>query len=160
MGPTGVTSKGATEWDKHGLVGRIVRVFVDDGVIMSEEAADHIEHTAEVLKRLLANGITLKASKCCFGANKITTLGHELTAGQGIKLDPDKIRAIMQTEPCRRVDALRAFIGTISWVSKSIPNHTALLQPLRKIANKYEAKSRINISSEWEESMAVDYLYK
>jgi hypothetical protein len=46
------------------LINQICRIFVDDGIVYSECEEMHITDLARVLKRLVANGISLKASKC------------------------------------------------------------------------------------------------
>ena len=136
--------------DCVGLVGRIVRVFVDDGCVYSEEEKDHINDLARVFCRLAANRVELKPVKCIFGTDHIALLGHEVLAKKGIRPDPDKIKAILQLDLPQTVDALHNFIGATGWVSKFIPEYAELAKPLRDIIHSYDKKSKANIEHEWE----------
>ena len=81
-----------------GLLNRIVKAFVNDGCVYSNEEADHVNDLARVFCRLSANQVSLKPVKCLFGAHQILLLGHEVTASLGIRPDPSKVAAILDME--------------------------------------------------------------
>lgn len=51
-------------------------VYMDDVVIFSKSAADHIGHAKSVLTLLHEAGVTLQLNKCVFFCSKIANLGH------------------------------------------------------------------------------------
>ena len=102
-----------TPYCREGLVNlhqRICKIFVDDGITHSLEAKDHNYDLASVLKRLVANFISLKASKSVWGTTKLPVLGHEVRAKEGITADPDKVKAILQTKKPDLSTEMRSFI--------------------------------------------------
>lgn len=132
------------------LLNKIVKVFVDDGIVYSKRTVDHINDLAKVLKRLSANKLGMKPSKCTFGADRITALGHDVVAGLGIRPEQTKIEAIIAMDLPDTVDALSTFIGATGWVAKFVPEYAALVAPLREITKKYKSKSKMDIKHEWQ----------
>ena len=51
-----------------------------------------------VLTRFSANGVTLKLKKCQFGVSKIEYVGHIVTGGQGVPMNPKKVDALLAKE--------------------------------------------------------------
>ena len=134
----------------NGLLNRIVKVFVDDGCVYSQQTEDHVDDLARVFCRLAANHVSLKPVKCLFGADQIALLGHEVVAKMGIRPDPEKCMAILDMEIPPTVDTLHNFVGAMGWVSKFIPEFAELVKPLRDIIGRYDKKSKARIAHEWE----------
>ena len=155
MGPVECTCKADTTgikkecWCERGLINIICRIFVGDGVIYSKEEEQHIGDLAEVFKRLTANGITLKPSKCVWAVTELPILGHVVMAGVGIKADPSKVKAIVDTDRPTDVAALKLFVGMCSYLQKFLPFFAEYATPLRDIIKKYPGKAPANITSEW-----------
>jgi hypothetical protein len=74
---------------------RFVVVFIDDILIYSETAEEHEEHLRIVLGRLRQQKLYAKFSKCEFWMEKVTFLGHVLSA-KGIVVDPSKVESVTQ----------------------------------------------------------------
>ena len=72
---------------------RFVLVFFDDILIYSASLAKHLHHVRAVLTVLHQHRLFVKRSKCAFGVDSITYLGHIIFA-QGVDMDPDKVQAI------------------------------------------------------------------
>lgn len=68
-------------------------VYIDDILVASESADQHLEHLRMVFERLCQHGILINSSKCVFGQNKVLFLGHEVSA-DGIKPTDEKFSAI------------------------------------------------------------------
>lgn len=73
---------------------RFVIVFFDDILVYSPCFADHLHHLEEVFDCLTQNHFYLKESKCSFAQQRLEYLGH-IVSGAGIKLDPEKIQAMV-----------------------------------------------------------------
>ena len=65
----------------------------DDILVWGATKESHDSRLREVLSRVRSTGLKLIPSKCAFGVNQITYLGHLLTA-DGVKPDPCKVSAI------------------------------------------------------------------
>jgi hypothetical protein len=73
---------------------KFVIVFIDDILIYSKDEKEHEEHLRIVLQILREHKLYAKLSKCEFYKDKIQYLGHVISK-EGIAVDPDKIKAIM-----------------------------------------------------------------
>ena len=136
---------------KRNLVDSICKVFVDDGVTHSAEREDHLDDLALVFKRLVSNGISLKASKCIWGTTELPLLGHLVKAKRGIAPDPDKVKAILQTSKPMLSNELRSFVGQLEYQRKFIPCLHEYLAPLRQMLKDCPYKTAMDISDRWSE---------
>ena len=74
-------------------------------------------------------GLTLKPSKIHFGPKEVQNLGHVLSA-DGIRMDEDRIKAIIDLEIPTTIKELRSVLGTVNFVRKFIPNLAPITEPL------------------------------
>jgi hypothetical protein len=74
-------------------VGKLYVVYVDDVLIYSKTADEHLEQIQLVLRELQRHQLHIKLSKCYFGRASVNFVGHVVEAGK-IRLDPDKVEAI------------------------------------------------------------------
>jgi hypothetical protein len=72
---------------------RFVLVFFDDILIYSSTWADHLRHLRAVLV-LRQHRLFVKRSKCAFGVDSISYLGHIISAA-GVAMDPAKVQAVL-----------------------------------------------------------------
>ena len=73
---------------------KFVVVFIDDILIYSKNAEDHVEHLRVVLLRLREDKLYAKFSKCEFWLRKVPFLGHVLSK-DGISVDPSKVQEVL-----------------------------------------------------------------
>jgi len=62
-----------------------------------------------------------KLSKCSFFQTKEYYLGH-VASKEGIAIDPEKIRAIMEWVAPKNVDEVRSFMGLVGYYRRFIKN--------------------------------------
>ncbi len=92
------------------MINVFVFVYMDDILIFSPSLKVHIQHVRRVLQRLLENRLFVKAEKCMFHSRSVTFLGSVVSA-EGISMDPDKVRAVIEWPvPDSRI-ALQLFLG-------------------------------------------------
>jgi hypothetical protein len=89
---------------------KFVLVFIDDILIYSKNREEHEEHLRLVLQVLREHQLYAKFSKCDFFQKKIHYLGHVLSE-EGVAVDPDKIRSLMEWPTPKDVSDIRSFMG-------------------------------------------------
>jgi hypothetical protein len=72
---------------------KFVVVFIDDILVYSKSVEEHEQHLRVVLGKLRAHKLYAKFSKCEFWLEKISFLGHILTA-EGVAVDPGKVETV------------------------------------------------------------------
>jgi hypothetical protein len=89
---------------------RFVQVFLDDILIYSKNEREHKEHLRVVLSYLRENKLYGKLSKCSFFQKEIHYLGH-IISGEGISVDPEKVKTIMEWPVPKNAHEVRSFMG-------------------------------------------------
>lgn len=113
---------------------RFVLVFFDDILIYSSSLAEHLRHVRTVLTMLHQHRLFVKRSKCAFGVDSISYLGHIISA-TGVAMDPDKVRAVADWPTPRSARAVRGFLGLAGYYRKFVKEFdtiAALLTALLK----------------------------
>lgn len=116
-----------------------VVVYLDDILIYSETAEQHLEHIKMVLDVLRKERLYAKASKCEFFKPEVTFLGHVVANGQ-LKVDPIKVKAVQDWPIPTTVADLRSFLGMVNYFRRFIENHAKICRPLYELLNKNSAK--------------------
>ncbi|CAJ2652754.1 unnamed protein product [Trifolium pratense] len=96
---------------------------------------DHLSHLDTVLKTLLDNDLFVKLSKCSFGVSEIEYLGH-LVTGQGVSMDRDKIKAVLEWPIPKNIKQLRGFLGLTGYYRRFIKHYARLAAPLTDLLKK------------------------
>eukprot|EP01127_Copromyxa_protea_P012021 TRINITY_DN3093_c0_g1_i1.p1 TRINITY_DN3093_c0_g1~~TRINITY_DN3093_c0_g1_i1.p1 ORF type:complete len:413 (+),score=38.03 TRINITY_DN3093_c0_g1_i1:1903-3141(+) len=104
------------------LLWKVCLVFVDDIVVWGENVDDHLKNLAMVFDALDRDGFTLKLSKCRFCMKEIRYLGHVISEGT-IKMDPSKVKAIVDMPPPKNLKELRSFLGMVGWYQRFIERY-------------------------------------
>ena len=107
----------------------------DDILLGGRNMEEHNKTLEAVLLRAMDFGITFNPDKCQFGVEKIEFYGHKFTK-DGLKPNPDKIRAVKESSPQKSKEAVRSFLGITGYLSKFIPRYASLTAPLRKLTHK------------------------
>lgn len=96
--PFGLLNAGATFQQEMDTIftpqiGRNVHIYVDDMIVKSVKASDHIADLIETLENIRKHNMRLNPAKCSFRLNGGKFLGYLLTH-RGLKTDPTPIKAI------------------------------------------------------------------
>ena len=67
-------------------------------MFLDSSLEDHYRKVSEVLTRLQRAGLPVDINKCEFGIQEVKYLGFIIEAGKGIRVDPEKVRAIREWE--------------------------------------------------------------
>ncbi|QRW11207.1 Retrotransposable element Tf2 protein [Ceratobasidium sp. AG-Ba] len=117
------------------LLGVTVVVYMDDILIFSEKEEDHAEHVKEVLKILRENNLYAKLSKCEFFVKKVIFLGLVITP-EGISMEEEKIKAIMEWGAPRKIKEVQAFLGFVNFYRRFIAEFSKIARPLHDSTKK------------------------
>ena len=111
-----------------------MQVFLDDFAIYSRKT-DHFDHLRLCLERCRQGRLSLNTAKCAFGVTSDTLLGH-IVSEEGIAVDPDKVKAILEAPAPLNAKALSRFLGQIRWHSRMIRYLADVATPLHAAVHR------------------------
>jgi len=112
-----------------------VLVFIDDMLIFSKTAAEHVEHVKSIMDALRQNSIPINMSKCTSGQTELPYLGH-IVSKDGIKVDPKKIEAVACWPEPTNLNEIQQFLSLSNLFRKYIQGYTNLTMPLTVLLKK------------------------
>lgn len=117
------------------LIPRVVEVYLDDIIVFGDSEEEFLRNLDTVLTRLSTNRLTAKVSKCKFGYRELSFLGFVVNAN-GIKMHPDRVRAIGAMSPPTNKKALRSYLGLVNYCADFIPQLSTIARPLYQLTHK------------------------
>lgn len=141
--PFGLTNAPAIFMDLMNRVRRpyldkSVIVFIDDILVYSKNAEDHVRHLREVLGTLREEKLYAKSSKCEFWLREVQFLGH-IVGKERINVDPTKIESIKKWESPKTPTEIRGFLGLAGYYRRFIQDCSKITTPLTKLTRKTQA---------------------
>ena len=91
--------------------------YLDDVIIFSKSAEQHLKHIQIVLTRLKQAKLHHKKSKCLFFKQELHCLVHLLTT-KGIKPQSEKVKAILEMKPPGNQKGVRELLGMVGYYRK------------------------------------------
>ena len=98
----------------------------------------HLERLRTVFEHLARAGLALKPIMCHFARSEIRYIGH-IVCQDGVKADPEKLRAITSYPTPRDVKELRQFLGLTNYYHRFIEGYSVITEPLHKLTRKSAA---------------------
>ena len=121
-----------TLWDS---LGRSNVAFVDDILIHDQDVSKHVGHVRKTLKDLDKAGLQVDVDKCVFHATEVKFLGL-IVSTTGIRMDPEKTRAITEWAEPRNLKQVQAFLGLCNYYRRFIKNFSKIAKPLTYLTRK------------------------
>ena len=112
-----------------------VETDIDDILVWGTAEDNHEKGLTRALQRCEDINLTLNREKCEFSMDTIGYIGNQLTA-EGVKPDPEKIRAITQMPPPTDKKGVERLLGTINYLGKFVPSLSTITEPIRCILKK------------------------
>lgn len=109
-----------------------VFVYLDDIIVVTETFEEHVHLLREVAGRLAKTNLTVNLNKCKFGVQELSFLGYLLT-NEGLKINPEKIRPILEFEKPLSLTKLRRFLGMTNYYRRFIPLFSQISAPLTEM---------------------------
>ena len=113
----------------EGLQWKILVLYLDDIVVFAKNPEQLLERLSQVFSRLLEAGMKLKPKKCDLLKRSVAFLGHVID-GEGIHMDPEKIKVIWSWRTPKDVKDIRIFLGLTSYYRKYVPSYARLAGPM------------------------------
>jgi hypothetical protein len=113
---------------------KFVLVFFDHILIYSKSWEDYVRHVEKVLQ-LLKEQQHAKPSKCFFGVKEVEYLGH-IVSHDGVQVDPNNIKAMMDWPIPKKLKNLREFLGLTGYYRKCFWNYGRIYTPLMTLTKK------------------------
>ena len=117
------------------VIGKFVLVYLDDVVISSKTAEEHMHHLRIVLALLRKHRLYAKLPKCKFMQSELKFLGH-IVGAQGLQVDPKKVDIVKEWPVPSNVAQLRSFLGLANYFRKFVVGKAALVAPLQQLTKK------------------------
>ena len=107
-------------------------IYLDDMIVYSKTPEEHLKRLEAVLDRFAMSGLKLKPSKCHFFKEKLTYLGHEISAA-GMLPGQEGIQKIAEMGYPTTVIRIRKFLGATGYFRCFIKNYAHIAEPLSVI---------------------------
>lgn len=101
-------------------------------LIYSENEEEHAENVNRVLRQLRERELHLDLDKCEFNVRSVKYLGL-IVGTDGIKMDPEKVEAILSWETPSSVKDVQAFLGFANFYRRFIHNFSQVARPLAEM---------------------------
>ena len=100
-------------------IGQTMEVYIEDMLVKSLDAEDHISHLQQAFTTLRRYNMKLNPSKCSFGVSSWKFLGYIVTH-RGIEANPEQVRAIQAIPSPRNVKEVQRLTGWMAGLSRFI----------------------------------------
>ena len=92
----------------HDMIHKEIEVYVDDMMLKSTTREGHLAALDKFLARAEKYNLRLNLKKCVFRMTSRNLLGH-IVSQKGIKVDPDKVKAIREMSTPRIEKEVRGY---------------------------------------------------
>ncbi|XP_062532989.1 uncharacterized protein LOC101738890 [Bombyx mori] len=118
-----------------GLQGSRCFSYLDDIVLYAFDLKTAIQNLRVVFERLRRFNLKLQPEKCEFLRKEVTYLGHIITR-DGVKPNPDKVKAVTQYPVPKSQKDIKSFLGLVSYYRRFIPDFSKLAKSLTSLLKK------------------------
>lgn len=112
--------------------GSVVLCYVDDILIATYDADDHLTRLEEVFTALKRAGLKLKPQKCDLFKKEVKFLGRIIDAN-GVRPDPEQAKIVKEWPPPTNKKQLESFLGLASYYRDFIKGFAQIAEPLQKM---------------------------
>jgi hypothetical protein len=111
-----------------------IQVFLDDFAVFGMRKA-HLQHIELCLKKCREARLSLNPAKCAFAVTNGMLLGH-IVSKEGIAMDPNQVKAILEAPAPHNAKALSRFLGQIRWHNRMIRELVDFAMPLHAAVHR------------------------
>ena len=138
--PFGLTNGPAT-WQHYindvlfEYLNEFAQAYMDNILIYSKILKEHKAHIRKVLAKLRAAGLYVDIEKYKFHVQETTFLGI-IVSTEGLKMDPRKVKTIIDWATPATLKQVQSFIGFCNFYRRFIRNFSRIIKPLHKLVQK------------------------
>lgn len=126
--------------------------FMDDALVYTNDSEeDHYKSVRQILDKFRMAGLFLDIDKCEFICREVKYLGFIIKAGEGVTVDPVKVKAISNWQLPTSVTGVRSFLGFANFYGCFVKNFSEITAPLTALTKK---------SARWVWGMAENNAFK
>ena len=135
--PFGLTNAPATfqrvmELALQGLQWTTCLMYIDDVIVFSKDADEHLSRLRAVLKRIQSANLKLKPDKCHLFQSEVLFLGH-IISSDGIRPSPTNVDKIIGWKTPQPIKQVRQFLGMATYYRRFIKGFAEIATPLSKL---------------------------
>jgi ribonuclease HI len=123
---------------------KFIVIYLDDLTVFSKTDEEHLIHLKQTFEKCRRYGLSLNPKKSHFAMQEGKLLGH-IVFKNGIKIDPKRVEAIQTISIPRNVKEIQAFLGTINFLRRFVPNFAEIVKLITGMLKK---DSRVNWTAE------------
>ena len=116
-------------------IGRNVEVYVDDMLVKSKDKANHLDDLKETFSTLRKYNMKLNLANCVFAIALWKFWGF-MVSQQGIKANPDKVKAIIEIKSAKTVKEVQSFTRKVAALNRFFSRATDKCMPFFKDLKK------------------------
>ncbi|KAK0592411.1 hypothetical protein LWI29_018735 [Acer saccharum] len=120
------------------MLGSTMEVYIDDMLVKSLIAQQHIDHLRQSFDVLDQYGMKLNPTKCSFGVSSGKFLGYLVTQ-RGVEANPDQIRSIENIESPKCMKDVQKLTGRVAALNRFISKSSEKCLPFFNILRKNKA---------------------
>jgi hypothetical protein len=117
------------------MIGKSVFIYLDDILIASRTAEEHVQHLEEVLCILERNKLYVNRAKCSFNLPEVHYLGYIVGRG-GVRPDPKKVQVVHEWPVPKTAHDVRSFLGLTQYFRRFIKDYSLVAAPLQALLQK------------------------
>lgn len=126
-----------------------VRPYFDDIIVAASTEEEHDQLMEKVLERAKQHNLKFNPNKLQYKTNVVKFLGV-IISPQGVRVDPNKIKAILELPTPTDKDAVHRFLGLLKSLSRFIPDLSQQTENLRYLTKK-------NVPFNWTEQQEKEF---
>ncbi|WAR61405.1 hypothetical protein PtB15_12B90 [Puccinia triticina] len=115
-----------------GRIGKDTAAYLDDIMVYTQKRSDHTAAVNGILETLRKHQLWLKPEKCEFSKPEVEYLGLLIVCNR-IRMDPAKVKAVMEWPAPRNVTELQRFIGFSNFYCRFIDHFLGKTRPLHDL---------------------------
>jgi hypothetical protein len=113
-----------------------------------------VQHVDKVLQLIKEQQLYAKPSKCFFGVKEVDYLGN-IVSHEGVKVDPNRIKAMMDWLISKTLKNLRGFLGLTGYYHKFVRNYGRIATPLTTQTEKDSFSWTLEATKDFEQLKEV-----
>ena len=114
---------------------KFVVIYLDDITVFSQSDDEHLKHLKQTFLKCRKYGLSLNPKKSHFAVQEGKLLGH-LVLADGIRIDPERVKAILKISLPRSKKDVQSFIGKINFQHWFIPIFAETIKQITSMPKK------------------------